>query len=262
MTSEMTRAGSNTNDPVMLTEDDPFAHLHKMSTTAGLGSGDYVAINGTAIACILLGIASAFVLFDSPVLLIIPSLGVIAGIVAWQQISASNGTQTGRQVAAIGMLLSLGLGGFYSIHKIYTTFQVQADEQAVVSSAQKLGSLISTADGKTADYPTAYALFDAEFRKRIPLQEFTTHWKQFSASPYVGPVRRIDWNHLLSFETNPVDGTRQATGQMLLYARTREPIRVPMSFRLVDGNWQIDQIPMVFPAEEKKDSGIIGPVRK
>ena len=100
-------SGSNINRG----DADPFAHLHKMSTTAGLGSGDYVAINGTAIAAILLGVCSALVLFNSLIFLLIPLLGVIAAIVAFKQISASNGTQTGREVAAIGMLLSfLGLG--------------------------------------------------------------------------------------------------------------------------------------------------------
>ena len=54
-----------------------------MSTTAGLGSGDYVAINGTAIIAILLGVASAIVLFDSKMLLIVPLAGVVCAILAF-----------------------------------------------------------------------------------------------------------------------------------------------------------------------------------
>src|SRR3989442_50419 len=101
--------------------DDPFLKLHKMSTTAGLGSGDYVAINGTAIASLLLGIASALVLFGAHLLLLIPLAGVVCGILAFRQIADSNGTQTGRGLAAVGLLLSLGFGGFSIGKEVFET---------------------------------------------------------------------------------------------------------------------------------------------
>ena len=97
-----------------------------MSTTAGLGSGDYVAINGAAIASILIGVGSAIVLFDSKMLLVVPLAGIVCAILAWVQISQSNGTQTGRAVAAIGMLLSLGFGGFYTAKSVYSVIHNQA----------------------------------------------------------------------------------------------------------------------------------------
>src|ERR1044071_7201619 len=40
-------------------QDDPIAALHRMSTTAGVGSQDYVAINNLAIAAALLGLGTA-----------------------------------------------------------------------------------------------------------------------------------------------------------------------------------------------------------
>src|SRR3954451_9896103 len=76
-------------------DDDPLAHLHKMSTTAGLGSGDYVAVNGTAVFALLVGVASALALM-SEVLLILPLVAFVAGFMAWGQIRHSNGTQTGK----------------------------------------------------------------------------------------------------------------------------------------------------------------------
>jgi hypothetical protein len=234
-------------------EDDPFLHLHKMSTTAGLGSGDYVAINGTAIACILLGLGSAFVLFDYIAFLIIPVLGIISGIVAWKQISRSNGTQTGREVAIIGLLLSLGFGGFYTVSSVYGAFRNRSDEQQIVSTVHKLGELVHG-----GHYADAYALFDDDFKKKYSLQEFENSWRQhINANPYLVEVRSIEWNHLLTFDINAVDSSRQATGMMLLYCKPADPVRVHLSFKNEDGTWLIDQFPEVFPQDVKKET--IGP---
>jgi hypothetical protein len=236
-------------------EDDPFLHLHKMSTTAGVGSGDYVAINGTAIACILLGLGSAFVLFDSLIFLIIPLLGVITGAFAWKQISKSNGTQTGREIVVVGLLLALGFGGFFSVRKVYAAFQNQADEHQIVSQVNKLGELLR--DGR---YNDAYLLFDDDFKRKYPLEEFQNNWKRFSANPYLGSVRSIDWNQLLNFETNPVDNSQQATGMMLLYAKPSSPIRIHMSFRKVEDTWLVDQLQELFAQEPKKTvPAVMGP---
>src|SRR3954466_7577741 len=84
-------------------DDDPLAHLHKMSTTTGLGSGDYVAVNAAAIFCVITGLASALALLDN-LLLILPLACVVGGVVALRQISQSNGTQTGRGLVLLGLL--------------------------------------------------------------------------------------------------------------------------------------------------------------
>jgi hypothetical protein len=238
-------------------ETDPFAHLHKMSTTAGLGSGDYVAINGTSIACILLGLCSAFVLFDNPVFFIFPVLGLVAGIVAWRQISLSNGTQTGREIAVIGLLLSLGFGGYYSIVKVYSVFQHRADQEQIVSQLHKLGDCLH--DGH---YVEAYGLFDNEFQKRVPQKEFVGAWSSQEAAKYWGTVQKADWNQLLDFETNPVNDSREAKGTMLLtVSKASQPLRTSMVLRRVDGIWLIDQLPQLFPAkaeEPKTTTGTMG----
>ena len=54
-----------------------------MSTTAGVGAGDYVAINGTAIAAVLLGVLSVIVLFDYRLFLLVPLAGVVCAVLAW-----------------------------------------------------------------------------------------------------------------------------------------------------------------------------------
>src|SRR4051794_23567765 len=59
----------------------PPAPPHRMSTTAGLGSGEYVAINGTAVFALILGFASLLCLFEETILLVIPLVGIVAAIV-------------------------------------------------------------------------------------------------------------------------------------------------------------------------------------
>src|SRR3954464_12472461 len=67
---------------------DPLASLKKMSTTAGVGSQEYVAVNPGAGAALRLGVASLLV-SRHDVLLLIPAAGVVCAIVAWRQISNS-----------------------------------------------------------------------------------------------------------------------------------------------------------------------------
>jgi len=236
---------------------DPFLHLHKMSTTAGLGSGDYVAINGTAIAAILLGVGSALVLFNSLVFLVIPLLGIAAAIIAFKQISQSNGTQTGREVAVIGLLLSLGFGGFCGARTVYNTLRNRADQDQVVANVRRLGELI-----KAGSYPDAYVLFDDRFRNRVPLPEFSAGWQKLSASPFLGGVQSFDWNQLLSFDVDPVDGSRLANGIMLLKYRPNQPLRLHMGFRYESGNWLVDQMPELFPPAAPPDASSAGSTSK
>src|SRR5689334_9364604 len=99
-----------TNSPAP-SADDPLAKLHKMSTTAGLGSGDYVAVNITAVVAAPVGPASMLARAANE-LLIIPVVGIVLGVIALRQIRKSNGTQTGMGIALIGLLLSLGIGGW------------------------------------------------------------------------------------------------------------------------------------------------------
>jgi len=91
-------------------QDDPIAHLHKMSTTAGVGSQDYVAINNAAIVSVILGMCTALAFLGIP-FLIVGAAGIASGIIALVQIRHSNGTQGGKGLAILGILLSLSLAG-------------------------------------------------------------------------------------------------------------------------------------------------------
>ncbi len=232
------------SDPA--TSSDPFQHLHKMSTTAGLGSGDYVAISGTAILAILLGVASAMVLFDNWQLLAIPLAGVVCAIVAFRQIARSNGTQSGVAIAATGLVLSLGFGGFYGGKTIYSSIHTRSDRDQIISVIQQFGSLLGQ-----KKFPAAYVLLDERLKTRVTPATFEGVVANVANSPYLGPLQNADWNGLIGFETDEVTGEALANGMVLLKYSPDERFfrRLGMSFRKIDGKWLIDQIPALFPEE-------------
>ena len=75
-------------------DTDPLLHLHKMSTTAGVGTEDYVAVNVTSVVAVLFGLASLLSMFNT-VLLVFPIVGVILGLIALARCP----TATGRKPA-------------------------------------------------------------------------------------------------------------------------------------------------------------------
>jgi hypothetical protein len=241
-TTETAESPSTASSEASL-QTDPFEHLHKMSTTAGLGSGDYVAINGTAIVAILLGVSSAIVLFNSWLLVTIPLLGVICAAIAFVQISRSNGTQTGRAVATIGLLLCLGFGGFYVTKTIYAFFHNRTDDAKIVTIIHQLSDTT-----KVKDYAAGYALLDDGLKARVTMPMYEGVFGHVTHSPVLGTLQYMDWNRMISFDVDQVTGERVANGMVKLkYTNSPQFIRTQMSFRDVNGKWYIDQIPSFFP---------------
>jgi hypothetical protein len=222
-----------------------------MSTTAGLGSAEYVAINGTAIAAVLLGIASALVLFGSLLLLLIPAAGIICAILAFRKIKDSNGTQTGRGLAAVGLLLSLGLGGFYVANETLTAIHNRSDEQHVIALIEQFGNLIHA-----EKYDAAYQLCDDHFTGRVSPAQFAEKWKAANSNPIYGGIQKMEWNQLLKFENDPVTNERTCSGMVLMsFAKVSGQERAGMVFRLLNGKWWIDDLPTMFPQEPTGPGG-------
>src|SRR5258706_13413962 len=88
--TELERPSQST--PTPSDQGDSIAHLHKMSTTAGVGSQDYVAINNAAIVSVILGKCTALALLGMQ-FFIVGAAGIVTGIVALVQIRYSNATQ-------------------------------------------------------------------------------------------------------------------------------------------------------------------------
>jgi hypothetical protein len=226
--------------------DDPLAHLHHMSTTAGLGSGEYVAINPTAVFSLIVGLASALCLFEETILLFIPLIGVISAIAALRQIARSSGTQTGRALAVVGLVLSIGFGGWVIYRKATEQSRQSADRNAIHQVIRQYGELIR--DGK---FDQAYGLFSPRFTNRVPLQTFTDRMKFVQETPSYGKLKNADWNKLVEFENNTADGSVMAVASILLNFEKAPDIRQNAYFRKDAGEWRIEDLPDMFPMEKK-----------
>jgi hypothetical protein len=245
-------AGSPSN---LAADDDPLLHLHKMSMTAGLGSGDYVAVNITAVIAVLVGLAS-LLSFIGSLLLIIPLVGAILAIIALRQIADSNGTQTGKPLALIGLLLSIIItlanftwrGVDYAKHR--------ADTQAINAVAIQFGNLL-----KDHDYDRAYDLFDADFQYRVPQAAFKVHLASIQESKMVPPIDSITSNGYVQFQAaqSEAEGTETAEAVFIAHFTGGDEGRMQVWLHKIDGQWKFDSMPDLFPTPKQAQQASQGP---
>jgi hypothetical protein len=227
--------------------DDPLGSLHKMSTTAGLGTTEYAAVNGVSVIAVILGVAGALSLLD-PVLLVIPLLTVILAIVAIWQVRHSNGTQTGTGLAILALILALGFCGLVGGRSLAQAARNRSDENAINDMLSKLDQALRA--GKYADAYNAF--FADKFTSRFPEQLFMSTWKPWidGNSNFKG-LTSIRSNGRMEFETNP------DTGQKIAYVMTimefggdSNAARVAFVMQKEpDGSWKISDIPDLFKAQ-------------
>jgi hypothetical protein len=229
--------------------DDPLASLHKMSTTAGVGSADYAAVNPRAIFALLLGLASALALLDEPVLLIFPAAGIIAAVTALWQIARSNGTQTGRGLAAAALVLSLVFGGFVAASFATEGLRTRSDRAALADLIARLAEKV-----KSGDFNEAYALFSPRFAERINPATFADRMAALRENPAWGKLQSARWNGLAEFRTDETTGLRTGAAPMLLQCEKASEVRMDALFRKVGDRWLFDDLPMLFPAQKSPPS--------
>jgi hypothetical protein len=231
-------AGPSTGAAVV--DDDPLAKLHKMSTTAGLGSGDYVAVNGTAVFALLLGFASALTLLED-VLLILPLACVIASVVAWRQINHSNGTQTGKGLIVLGLAAALVCGGFVVARKATEGIRTREDRQAIGTIVSQWGQKIAA-----GDYDGAYAMFSERFQQSMDRKTFEERLGFVRENALYGKLKETKWNGLAEFQTDDATGRKFAQVKMTLYfEKTELPETVTLGRH--EGKWLIENMPTIFP---------------
>jgi hypothetical protein len=245
------------NTPAPAT-DDPLAKLHKMSTTAGLGSGDYVAVNITAVVCFLFGAASLLARLSNA-LLVIPLIGVICGILAMRQIRRSNGTQTGQGVAAIGLLLSLGIGGWVITSQVHDYLSTREDEQQIAQIIDKLGQSI-----KDKKYDEGYKLFGNTFQGRITAQRFGERMSVYhsdQARDLWGNFQSFKWNGHTEFQKDERTGDLLATTVALGYFEKsgNDPLRINMLARKSGGGWLIENLDIFNTEQQAPPRGAAAP---
>jgi len=226
---------------------DPLARLHKMSTTAGVASSQYVAINALAITALLFGIASALSLFAS-VLLVIPVVGVVFALVAIRQVQQSNGTQTGRGLAIIGLVLCVVLGAAVIARQAMASLRTSADTHRIAALIDELGQEVG------ADrLQQAYTLFSPMFRARISPGTFEARWRSMQGKEALGRVHGMAWNEVPPlYDTVAGGAVPIAITQVKIKSDVPNDDRFRVDFRKVEGQWLIDDIPTFFPEQPAK----------
>ena len=237
-------------------DNDQLLHLHKMSTTAGVGSQEYVAVNVTAVVAMLFGLASLLAI-ASPVLLVFPVVGVGLSWIALRQVRRSNGTQTGGGLAILGLVLSGVITATLFSYEGLQAWRRSADEKALAALSQKFGDLMSQ-----GNYADAYVLFDSDFQNRVNKEAFVAQLTSVQhRMPMVPPIDGIRWNGLAVFQTNDDGGESADAVVKLHYKGYDAEERGEARFRRgSDGSWQIDNIPDFFPAPKPgADAAAAGP---
>ncbi len=226
--------------------DEPLAHLFKMSTTSA-GGQDYVAINPTAIAALILGIASVLALVNE-VLLIVPLAGLICGIIALLQIRRSNGTQTGISFAIIGLCLALLIGGARAAQQVIESTHNSKDTQIMAGLIEKFGQ-----DIHTGRYREAYEdLTTHAFQEEVDYNTFNTTMETLQKT--TGQVQSCKWNQEQPhFEDVGTTGVRGAYAMGLMkFSKFKDPGRPVFSFSDREGTWKIDGLSFFQQKRKKK----------
>jgi hypothetical protein len=223
-------------------EDDPLAHLHKMSTTAGLGIGEYVAVNGTAVFALLLGLASALALLES-LLLVIPLAGIVISIIALRQIYHSNGTQTGTGLVVLGLVLMLGFGGYVLTQTLTEGMRTRADRDAISAMADRFAGHV-----KAKEYDQAYQLFSTRFRQSVTPEAFRDRIDILNTTPLYGKLQGARTGRM-QFQTDEATGAKSAVFRLFLdFEKTPErPFADDLLLRKEENQWRIETFTSLFP---------------
>lgn len=223
-------------------DNDPLRKLHKMSRTAGLGDSQYVAVNTFAVATVVFGLASAVVVLNA-ILLIVPAVAIVLGVVALMQIRNSNGTQTGRPLAWLGMVLALGASVLLGTSQIVRILNTRQDEQQIAQLIADFGG-----DVKARNYDAAHARLSPKMAEAWPKDSLAARMNLIQDGAY-GPVKGMSWNGRAAFEVEQRTGLLIGASVAVVDREKGDQDRQEMRFLKVNGEWKLDAVPMMLPVE-------------
>jgi hypothetical protein len=219
------------------------AGLKKMSTTAGLGSGDYAAVSALAVVSLVISLLGGFALINE-YLVVFSLIGIVCAILAMRQISRSNGTQTGREFAWVAIVVGLGVTGWVVGTRVVYEMRTRSHKEQILQ-------LISSLDAASAkaDYRAAYLLFSKAFKARVTEDQFV---KTLTGGPGFGNMTGIAWNNEIVFYDVTSTGPRgAAAGALVRFRLLTDIARQPLDFiREDDGSWRIQDMSVMFPTRK------------
>lgn len=252
MSNTTGHSGSTTD-----TRTDPATKaLYHMSRTAGVGLGDYAAVNVLSVIGLIIGIACFLLLIfgDSLLMLILPVSALITCAIAIWQIRNSSGTQVGMGLAAIGIALSLAFGGINVVGRIRHASAEAKDRQQIESLVSRLASAATT----QSTVPQSYELFHKRFKENVTPETYARTIAYRTGLLANSPVASITLGKNVIYETNKETGVTLASALIVLTASQKDeqgnPLQgeAPAVFRKdVDGAWSIYSIPDWFGKEQQ-----------
>jgi hypothetical protein len=224
------------------------AGLKKMSTTAGLGTGDYAAVSPVAVAALVAGFLGLLALL-SDFLLVVPAIAVVLGVLGVVQVRRSNGTLTWMWAAVVAILLGVGVGGYVVGGRALREAALRPDRDQVLATLDAFGKAVVA-----TDYAAAYQLCDPAFRARVRPADFNGRLAGFETG-LAGKLHTVDWNGQLIFlaQDNTPGGagsTRAIGGSLFHFRNLSDPARVEIVFAKVNGKWVIEDLPGLFPRNQ------------
>ena len=229
-------------------DDDPLSHLHKMSTTAGLGSGDYVAVNGAAVAALLLGLASGLTLLGL-ILLVLPIACIVVSVIAWRQINQSNGTQTGKGLVIVGLICALAFGGFVVTRETTRGWRTRQDRMAIARTIAQFGDKI-----QGGDVAGAHAMLSPRMQQGVPMERFKQTADFVRQSDLYGKLSETEYNGLVEFNND--DETKQyfASTRMRM-TLDKGKIEQNVVLRKEGDQWLFEGMEAFFPPQQGQRGG-------
>jgi hypothetical protein len=227
--------------PSLPSDPDPLGKLYHMSTTAGVGSQDYVAVNVVSVVAVLLGLASSLALLD-PMLLAMPLLAILFAAIALWQIGSSGGTQTGRLLAWGGIALAVLFTAMEGTRIAAEHRRDAEDRQAIASLVDQLTQAI-----RSDQMDQAYALFSSDFRERVPMDKFKGEMRLVQENPGYGKFQSLSLTGDLLFEGGYDEDVRQAVTRLEMRFDKHAAGVIQVIFRRRDDIWSIDNLPELFP---------------
>ncbi len=247
--------GQSGNSQAADTRTDPaMKALYHMSRTAGVGLGDYAAVNVLSVVGLIVGIACfLLVIFnDSLMMLVLPVAAIITCSAALVQIRGSNKTQVGLPLAVGGIALAVVFGGVNVGMRVKASMDESRSRSDIESLVSKLGSSATT----QSSVPAGYDLFHPRFKERVNPDTFARTVAMRTGLSANAPVASIKLGKNVLFETNPDTKVTQATALIVLSAKQKGPdgnpltLDIPAMFRRdAGGTWTIYAIPEWFSEE-------------
>jgi hypothetical protein len=242
----MSETNQKQTTPPLPAGSDPLGKLYHMSTTAGVGSHDYVAVNVVSVVAILLGLASSLALLD-PLLLAIPILAFVFAVVSLRQIGKSAGTQTGRMLAWGGVAMAVLFVAMEGARILAEQRQDAEDRQAIVHLVEQFSQ-----DIRGGEMDRAYALFSPDFHDRVSMKEFKPKLQLLQENPVYGKLEAIRSNGYFQFAGAYNDDVRAAVTELdIKFDKEPQAVAQNAIFKRLDGVWSINNIPDLFPANSQ-----------